>query len=153
MYKRQAIQSYWLNDLNKAIEFENKALLLARELQLPNWLIQDILIDLSNLYIYEGHRQNKFMIDNPAHKELSDETTALFYPLLDRYENSLYGEILSQDQKTSTQSPYTITIGSNDINQYGSYIANIYAVSYTHLDVYKRQSQILALGIQISVCY
>ncbi len=134
----KAIQSYWLNDLNKAIEFENKALLLARELQLPNWLIQDILIDLSNLYIYEGHRQNKFMIDNPAHKELSDETTALFYPLLDRYGNSLYGEILSQDQKTSTQSPYTITIGSNDINQSGSYIANIYVIaifngSLTHI--------------------
>ncbi|NLX03150.1 MAG: hypothetical protein GXY40_11575 [Syntrophomonadaceae bacterium] len=125
----KAIQYYWLNNLDKAIECENQALLFARELQLPNWLIQDILIDLRNLYVYKGHTESTFLIKSPAQEELDNETTALFYPLLDRYEQSLYEEILNQDQKTSTQSPYTVTWGSN-IDQYGGYIANIYVMAF-----------------------
>ncbi len=125
----EAIQYYWLNNLDKAIECENQALLLARKLQLPNWLIQDILIDLRNLYVYKGHAENTFLIKNPGREGLDNETTALFYPLLDRYEQSLYEEILNQDQKISIQSPYTVTWGNN-LNQYGGYIANIYVMAF-----------------------
>ncbi len=126
----KAIQYYWLDNLDKAIECENQALLFARELKLPNWLVQDILIDLRNLHVHKGHTESKFLlIKNPAQEGLDNETTALFYPLLDRYEKSLYEEIIIQDQKISTQSPYTVTWGNN-LNQYGGYIANIYVIAF-----------------------
>ena len=132
-----AIQHYWMNDLAKAIEFEDKALNLARELLLPNWLIQDILVDLRNLYIVEGQAKNEYVFKSTAQIELANEKSALFYPLLDRYENSLYEEIINQVEKASIKSPYTVTLG-NSIDQFGDYISNIYIMavfngSLTHL--------------------
>lgn len=133
----KAIQHYWMNDLDKAIEYENKSLNLARELQLPNWLIQDILIDLNNLYIFKGQEVNQYIFNSTSQKELDNEKAALFYPLLDSYEKSLLQEIINQTEKSSLRSPYTITWGSN-INNYGEYISNIYIMavyngSLTHL--------------------
>lgn len=133
-----AIQHYWMNDLGKAINHEKEALKLARELHLPNWLIQDILIDLRNIYNIEAQKNNQYLlINNLAQKELDNEKTALFYPLLDRYDNSLYGEIMKQLEKFSTKSPYTTILGSS-IDLYGDYISNIYVIaifngSLTHL--------------------
>jgi hypothetical protein len=124
----KAIQHYWMNDLVKAIEYGDKALNLARELQLPNWLIQDILIDLRNMYTFEGQEKNRYVYSSVAQKELDSENSALFYPLLDRYEKSLYGEIINQVQKSSIRSPYSVTWG-NSINQYGDYISNIYIMA------------------------
>lgn len=123
-----AIQSYYLDDIEKAIEYENIALHLAHELQLPNWIVQDILIDLRNLYSFEAHSKNQYLLDNAAQKELDSEKSALFYPLIDRYERSLYEEIIKQSKKSSMRSPYSVTFG-NSINLYGDYISNIYIMS------------------------
>ncbi|HHX59197.1 MAG TPA: hypothetical protein GX707_00415, partial [Epulopiscium sp.] len=133
----KAIQYYWLNDLEKAIEYENEALKLARELRLSNWLIQDILIDLRNLYFFNGRRKNKYIYTSSAHKELDENKSALYYPLLDRYEKSLYEEITNQIEKDSMKSPYTVTLGSS-IGQYGDFISSIYIMaifngSLTHI--------------------
>ncbi|MDD4754362.1 MAG: hypothetical protein PHT78_14195, partial [Desulfitobacteriaceae bacterium] len=125
----KAIQYYWMNNLEKAIESGKKALTLARELQLPNWLIQDILIDLRNLFVYKGYEENVIFQKSTAQEELDNETTTLFYPLLDRYDKSFYEEILNQEQKTSTQSPYTVTWGNN-IDQLGGYISNTYIMAF-----------------------
>lgn len=125
----KAIQYYWLDDLDQAIDCVKRALSLARELQVPNWLIQDILIDLRNLYVYKGNIDINFYINNPAQEELNNEKISLFYPLLDRYEKSFYEEILDQTEKDAIQSPYTITLGNN-LNQYSAYISNMYVVAF-----------------------
>ncbi len=123
-----AIQYYYLNDLEKALEYENLALKYAREMQLPNWIVQDILIDLRNLYTFEAQAKNQYIFKSAAQEELDIEESALFYPLLDRYEKSLYEEIAQQTKKSSTQSPYSVILGNN-INQYGDYISNIYIMA------------------------
>ncbi|NMB96217.1 MAG: hypothetical protein GYA02_06350, partial [Clostridiaceae bacterium] len=123
-----AIQSYYLNEVGKAIEYEKKALDKARELQLPNWLIQDILIDLKNLYFLDDQQKNRMSINNPAQKELDSEKNSLFYPLLDRYSKYLYKEIIDEAEKLLKKSPYSVTYGNN-IDKYSNYLSNIYAVS------------------------
>jgi len=123
-----AIQFYYMDDLKKAIEYEKHALNVARELQLPNWIVQDILIDLRNLYSFEAQSKNQYLINSEAQKELDSEKSALFYPLIDRYERSLYEEIINQSEKSSMRSPYSVTFG-NSINKYGDYISNIYIMS------------------------
>ncbi|WP_243299314.1 hypothetical protein [Bacillus litorisediminis] len=133
----KAIQYYFMNDLVRAIEYEKMALDIARDLQVPNWLIQDILIDLRNLYIFEGQEKNRYVYSSTAQEELDSEKSTLFYPLLDRYEKALYEEIINQVEKSSMRSPYSVTWG-NSINQYGDYISNIYIMavfngSLTHL--------------------
>jgi len=119
-----AIQFYYLDDINKAIEYENRALDLARELTLPNWVVQDILIDLMNLEFIEAQLKNQYFKISEAQKKLDSEESALFYPLLDRYERSLYGEIINQSEKTLMRSPYSVTFVDDNI--YGDYISNIY---------------------------
>lgn len=123
-----AIQFYYMDDLKKAIEYENHALNVARELQLPNWIVQDILIDLRNFYSFEAQSKNQYFINSVAQKELDSEKSALFYPLIDRYERSLYEEIINQSEMSSMRSPYSVTFG-NSINKYGDYISNIYIMS------------------------
>lgn len=123
-----AIQYYYMNDLEKALEYENLALKSARKLQLPNWVVQDILIDLRNLYTLEAQAKNQYIFNSTAQEELDREESALFYPLLDRYEKSLYKEITSQTEKSSMRSPYSVKFG-NSINQYGDYISNIYIMA------------------------
>lgn len=125
----KAIQYYWMDNLEKAIESENKALKLARELQLPNWLIQDILIDLRTLYFYKGYGENVIFHKSAAQVELDDQTSLAFYPFLDRYDKSLYEGILNEEQKNSKQSPYTITWGNN-IDRLGGYISNAYIMAF-----------------------
>lgn len=123
-----AIQHYYMNDLTKALEYETLALNLAREQQLPNWVVQDILIDLRNLYMVEAQAKNQYGISSSAQEALDREKSALFYPLLDRYEKSLYEEITNQTEKSSMISPYAVTFG-NSINRYGDYISNVYIIS------------------------
>ena len=123
-----SIQFYYLNNLEKAIETEKKALELARDLQLPNWIVQDILIDLKNLYNFEAQSKNQSFIDNDAQRELDMEKAALFHPLIDRYENYLHADIIKQSAKLSMKSPYSVTIGNN-LSNYGDYIANIHIVA------------------------
>ncbi|MDP2813788.1 MAG: hypothetical protein Q8N92_04990 [Erysipelotrichaceae bacterium] len=123
-----AILCFWVNDLRKSIELENQALELARGFKLPNWLIQDILIDLRNLYIFDAQSTNRSWIKNNAQAELDNETSPLYYPLLDRYEKSLYEEINNQFEKSSMKSPFSINLGSN-ISQYGDYVSNIFIVA------------------------
>jgi hypothetical protein len=136
-YRWKAIQHYWNDNIDRCIENEEIALKIAKENELPNWIIQDILIDLRNLYTTQGHANNIIIYNSEAQKELDKETAVLFYPIIDRNDKSLYEEITNQIIKSSTRSPYTVSFGNN-IERYVEYLSNIYFVavfngSLTHI--------------------
>lgn len=124
----KAIECYWNDDLDKCIKYKEKALDIAKENALPDWIVQDILIDLRNLYRFQGEQNNKIIFKSKAQEELEKKTTALFYPIIDRYDSYLYKEMTKQVTKSSTRSPYTITWGNN-IYKYVYYLSNIYVIS------------------------
>lgn len=123
----KAIQCYWNDDIDRCIGYKKTALKLARNNGLPNWIIQDILIDLRNLYNFQGQQNNQFLFYK-AQKAIESETSVLFYPLNDRYDKYLYEQITKQIIKSSTRSPYTVVWG-NIINRYADYLSNIYVTS------------------------
>ncbi|MFY3791085.1 hypothetical protein ACOQFO_05220 [Ureibacillus sp. MALMAid1270] len=121
----KAIQSYWLDDLNMVITYLTESLKLSKEKYMPDWFIQDILVDIRNIERLMARIDNKFIFETDAQKELSNMTRELFYPVIDRYDKQLYEEINKEYKKEKVKSAYTVRFGNN-LNIYVEYIANIY---------------------------
>lgn len=131
-----AIQYYFLGNLDKCIEHLKAALQLVKDSKQPSWIVNDILIDLRNQQFDEMTMQNCYQ-ESDAQKELNNAQENLYYPVLDRLHESLYEKYLDGLYKHRIKSPYTITFES-DLAQYGemltsSYIIGMYNGSLTHI--------------------
>lgn len=131
-----AIQAYYLGKVDDAIKLLERALTQAKDESKPDWVIQDILIDLRNLHWVSNTEHNCF-VESEAQKELNEFEEELYYPSLDRIHNSLQGKYISGLYKKKIESPYSVTLG-NDFNQYvellaSSFMVSIYNGSLTHI--------------------
>ena len=137
----QAIQSYFSGNTEKCMKNLESALEFAKKKNQPNWVKKDILIDLRNqhnLYCIEKniHSENDFQ------SELMESEDYLFYPILDRINESLHEKYIDEFYKIKTKSPYSVKIGNN-LDEYGrliasSFIVAMYNGSLTHiLRIYK----------------
>lgn len=77
--------------LADAIKLLEGALTQAKDEPKPDWVIQDILIDLRNLHWVSNTEHNCF-VESEAQKELNEFEEELYYPSLDRIHNSLQGK-------------------------------------------------------------
>ena len=132
----QAIQTYFVGNIEKCVEHLEAALSLAKETAQPAWVIKDILVDLRNQHWTRCTTRNEFY-DTPAQKELTESDEELYYPILDRIDESLNGKYIEGLYKKKTESPYAVTIG-NDLDQYAemlasSFIVSMYNGSLTHI--------------------
>ncbi len=123
----KALQSYFMGDLDKCVNQLWESLKLAKETEQPQWLVKDILIDLRNLHWKQCAAKNCYS-DSEAQKELTESTEEVFYPLLDRVNESLQEKYISGLYKKKTESPYTITLGG-DLDQYGQMLASSYVIA------------------------
>ena len=143
----KAIEYYFLGDVESCINYLNKALLLAKETKQPNWLIYDILIDLRNQHWENATLTNTYS-DSEAQEELDGLDENIYYPVLDRINESLQEKYIQGLYKKKTDSPYSVTLGNN-FNQYGellasSLIVSIFNGSLTHILLfYKRVKEFL----------
>lgn len=132
----QAIQSYFLGDVEKSVEDLQSALKLAKETKCPSWLIKDILVDLRNQNVTLGTIKNSYF-ESEAQKELTESSEELYYPILDRINEALNEKYIEGLYKEKTVSPYTVSMGNN-LEPYGdliasSYIVSLYNGSLTHI--------------------
>lgn len=132
----QAIQAYFMGDVEKCFEHLESALKLAKETNQPTWIIKDILVDLRNQRITLCTIK-RLPLNMEAQQELTDSEEELYYPLIDRIHESLHEKMVEGLYKDKTKSPYSVTIGNN-YNQYGnllasSFIVAMYNGSLTHL--------------------
>lgn len=132
----QAIQDYFLGNIDKCIIHLKAALECAKELNQPTWVIKDILIDLRNQHQILNTITNCYS-EPDAQKELTSSNEEVYYPTLDRINDSLHEKYIEGLFKEKTKSPYTVTFGS-DLGQYSellasTYIISMYNGSLTHL--------------------
>ena len=66
-----AIQVYYLGKVDDAIKLLEGALTQAKDESKPDWVIQDILIDLRNLHWVSNTEHNCF-VESEAQKELNE---------------------------------------------------------------------------------
>lgn len=94
------------------------------------------MVDLRNEHWVRCTVRNEFS-DIPAQKELTESNEELYYPILDRIDESLHVKYIEGLYKKKTESPYSVTLGNN-FDQYGemlasSFIVSMYNGSLTHI--------------------
>lgn len=132
----QAIQEYYMGNIEKCKEFLEKALECAKENNQPIWLIKDILIDIRNIHWTLCTLKNQFF-EPEAQKELSESGEDVYYPILDRINESMYEKYIEDLYKKKIESPYTVTLGGN-LELYGEQLASYFVItmyngSLTHI--------------------
>lgn len=132
-----AIRFELSDNSEEALIAEKEALALAKEANLPTWILNDILIDCRNLENEVHNKKGKWVIESEIQKELTNLETIVYLPVLDRYLTDIYGALAKEEFKFQTASPNTIFFGTNIgdvINNVENYFfsAILYG-SYTHM--------------------
>jgi len=132
----KAIQSYFSGDIQECINNLNSALDLAKSTNQASWIINDILIDLRNQHWELASLTNTYS-ESEAQNSLDSNEEELYYPVLDRINESLQEKYIQGMYKKKTASPYTVELGGN-LNQLGelltsAYIIALYNGSLTHI--------------------
>lgn len=114
-----------------ALSKEAEALETAKTQKLPEWIIHNILIDCRNLKFNISISNNQFQ------EEIDKSETPIFFPVLDRYLEQIYGNLLKEEFRFSTIDPNTRIIGSSFQTQLSDFLnyyftASLYG-SYTHI--------------------
>jgi len=92
----QAINSYFQGEFNKSIEYLSEAKNLACKHKFPQWLIQDILIDLRNIKNTNDSENGLHSIINPYQEEIYKSKEILYYPIIDRKDLELYDALFEK---------------------------------------------------------
>lgn len=140
----EAVQAHFLGDAARCIEVLESALKQAKDTSQPVWVVKDILIDLRNEIAMFDSMNNRFS-ESEAQKELTSSNEELYYPIMDRINESLHEKYVQGLFKKKIESPYTITLGNN-LNPYGellssAYIVALYNGSLTHILLFYNKLQ------------
>lgn len=131
-----AIQAFFMGDVDACIRKLEEALETAKKTDLPGWVIKDILIDLRNMEIERSNIINTYS-EPGAQSELSNSEEEVYYPTLDRVNESLQEKYIDNLYKEKIKSPYSVTFGSSVIEccemLASSYIIAVYNGSLTHI--------------------
>lgn len=132
----EAIQEYYMGNIEKCKTLLEKALKCAKEDGQPTWLIKDILIDIRNVHWTLCTLKNQYS-EPEAQKELSESEEEVYYPILDRINESMHEKYIEGLYKKKLESPHTITFGGN-LEIYGEQLASylviaLYNGSLTHI--------------------
>ena len=134
-----AIHSYFSNDSARCELLLKEALAIAKSKSLPTWVIKDILVDLRNHEIDCETARNGNAFYLAAQKELEDDGSFIYYPLIDRFNTNLYEKLSEERIKHAIQSPHTVSYGHSlavciDLIA-SSYVLAIYNGSLTQLNI------------------
>ena len=105
-----AIRLYFMGDAKAALSSLETVLEDARALSAEPWFIDDILIDLRNIY---PEAEDDWLMESKYQKELGESDREVVFPLLDRAESNAMGEIEDDRIKKGIEGYSTITIGEN----------------------------------------
>lgn len=132
-----AVKYYFTGKLNECLCQLDLALDEAsKNHNIPNWITNDIAIDIRNTQGLLDEMESRFTIDNKGQKLLNENSEPLFYPLIDRIENNINEDLLKKHFSFNTDSPYTTSFGGLEELfkniAYCFYVAIIYG-SITHI--------------------
>jgi hypothetical protein len=132
-----AIADYYSNKLDDCYHKIHVAYEKAKEIpNVPMWLLNDIAIDMRNISSTIDNINNRITLKSNAQKILDESPEAVYYPLLDRFDNYNNSELLKEYFEMNTQSPYSQRFGI--LSHAFDYIASCFNVairfgSLTHI--------------------
>lgn len=139
----EAIKEYYSGNQEACINKLDEALEIAKQNDLAEWIIKDILIDLRNQDAILEESQNTYSQVQKYQNELSNSQSLAYYPLMDRFCSYYYEGIIEEAIKYKTQTPGTITFG-NSLGKHIKLLAEIYVLamyngSLTHIQLLYEQ--------------
>ena len=142
----KAIQAYYDNDVEKCLVHLNNALEFSKANSIPKWFVNDLLIDIRNLHIVQSIATNRYSV-SPAQEELDALSEQLYYPIVDRVNETLQEKLNHDLYKETIKSPYTVSFGNNIRELVGliatSYVVALYFGSLTHIRLLKEKLKTL----------
>ncbi len=138
----KAIQAYYDNKVEECLEKLNTALDYSKKNGLPKWFVNDLLIDIRNIHNIQCVITNKYSV-SAAQDELDAMPEQLYYPIVDRVNETLQEKYNQGLYKESIKSPYTVTFGNNVRELVEliatSYVVSLYFGSLTHIRLLKEK--------------
>lgn len=132
-----AIKAYYNNNIEECLMFLNSAYeeSVSND-SIPNWLANDVLIDMKNTSNLLDETKSQFTIDNKAQSLLKGNKESVYYPVLDRFDAGAYKDILNKSLSSSIESPYTTSFGGLDTifdKIASAYVISVLFGSLTHI--------------------
>ena len=124
-------------DFEKALAAEKLALNLAKENNVPKWIVNDILIDCRNIEAEVYGQKREYLLEGEAQKELNSLETIVYLPVLDRYLGEIHNALTKEEIKIKTASYNTVffgtSLGSVINNVVNYFFSSLLYGSYTHM--------------------
>ena len=133
-----ATKLYFTGDINGCVDMLNEIIVKIKSLSnIPQWLMNDIAIDLRNMLELKSSINGHICIDNRGQIIIDASDEFLYFPAIDRIANNIKKNVLKEYGKISLQSPYTKSLGGG-LEHVFSDIASYYCTallygSITHL--------------------
>jgi hypothetical protein len=129
------ISSFYNGDLGTALSIsESVHDTFSKDVSIPNWLMNDVLIDWRNLKNIDDQTKNAYNFS--IQEKIDQQNSLIFFPLVDRFSTNVNDDIWERNFKIFTGSPYSTTF--YNLEHLFGYISNylfaaIYYGSYTHI--------------------
>ena len=139
----EVIASFYNGDIENALSISEAVYNeFSKEGSIPNWLLNDILIDWRNLKTIDDQIKNVYGFS--IQEKLDQQNSLIFFPLTDRFSTNINDDIWDRNFKVLTGSPYSTTY--YNLEHLFGYISNylfaaIYYGSYTHIVLTLKQVQ------------
>ena len=148
-----ALKSYFNNDLEQCLlNIDDAYNHINLNKNIPNWLANDVLVDMRNVQYLIDETNNKIILKNKGQQLLDKNNESVYYPLLDRFDNNFKGDILKLCLDANIDTPYTIryqNLGYIFNSIASSFIVSVMYGSLTHI-LLTRERIINALS---SLCF
>lgn len=132
----EAIQAYYTDDIDTAIELLSQSYDEAQSCNTPEWIKNDILVDKRYMETIYMNTKNQIGIPE-AQSKLNDSTSFLTFPIIDRISRDVYTDLLDEIYELAVQDPRSMRMSNilknifENIEKYT--FTAVYYGSLTHL--------------------
>nr|WP_294493266.1 hypothetical protein [uncultured Anaerosporobacter sp.] len=145
-----AMEAYWKGDIQNSINMLNHCIDgIQSDDDIPNWLKNDVAIDLRNLQIIEDNFNNKIDIKTKGQRVLNESEESVYFPILDRYISDYNEQVAKDNISFRLDSPYTVRLGGLNFvtdKLCDTFIISILYGSITHSTMIRKRMQLLLTG-------
>lgn len=141
----KSIVAYYRQDFAGALDYQKQAYEVAKRTDVPDWFLDDILIDLRNTDSIETFLSATYQ------ELLNEREIILSYPALDRENSDFYSDLAKEQRKEREKSIYTVTYG-HTLNSPIEHLAKIFLIaaaygSLTHLLIMRERLEAFAIHL------
>ncbi|MFQ9769256.1 MAG: hypothetical protein ACLRYC_04215 [Clostridia bacterium] len=105
----ETVKLYYNGNIEECIQ-KLKDIIDKENDKVPEWILNDIAIDLRNLENIQDELNNQIRFENDGQRYLNNCEESVYYPLIDRVDENRKKEILKRLINYQLESPYSISI-------------------------------------------